>query len=345
MDASHRRLPSVASVSTNILIDDDHLEVETPADNDLENVVLEREIYSLCSPTPPRRTRGPIGLPPQLTIDVRPGLPPRQLGKSLSSRSLRLMPSSPPPPDQSPIPPVPPLPPTGYFQPLAFVTTPPRSRFAKAPPVSQKPQPETKPNDPPDVRKQLRQYLSPRKFDEALAFGFAFPTDEHPSSSSPTNQQFPVRPQPPVPGLTESDSGDGDSDAYPENLSPRTPTTSETSPPATKRLSFGSSVEIRPSLFPPLKSTQTRGPDDGFAHREMTIHMTLTRRDLRAPANGVYGVERPQTAGVAVERVDPLSLNALHICDDPSGAHGAFAVREAKGPNAFKRAWKSIRRN
>lgn len=193
---------------------------------------------------------------------------------------------------------------------------------------------------PGDVRTQLRQYLSPQKFDEAIEFGFAVSNDDR-AMSSPTEQAFPHRA--PAPGLTDDDGGD-DSDNSPDTLSPRTPTTtSDTALPRIKKTSFDSSVEIRPSLFTALRTGKTRSPDGSIGNREMTIKMTLTRRELRAPDEDPYSVKRPTTSGVDVERVDPLALDTLAICEDPTGAHGAFAVGSSKGSKGLKRVWRSIR--
>lgn len=193
-----------------------------------------------------------------------------------------------------------------------------------------------------DVRRQLRQYLTPSKFDEALEFGFALGDDERAVSSSASNKPFPI--QPVAPYLSEDDYADEDSNDSPEQPSPRTPPSNpDIAHPIIKKTSFDSSIEIRPSLFTAMKPYKNRSPEGSVGNREMTIHMTLTRRDLRAPDEDTYGLQRPQTSGVGLEKVDPLALDMLPVSDDTTGAHGAFAVQNSKGLGGLKKVWKSIR--
>lgn len=340
-----RRRRSSATVDTDILIDEDFLECDALSKHSFDALAPEMEIYNLCScPSSSKAKDGAIIPPaPAPAVQESPSTHKQSRSRSLS-RAITLAPMSLPPPELSAVPPVPPLPPPDQL-PLvrhrALTAASSRPQFTGPTPGSQEPTAEAKHFQQRDVRKQLRQYLSPQKFDEALEFGFAFSKDERALSSSVTNQSFPLRL--PAPCLTGDDYGDDDDNNSPETSSPRTPTAPDTAHPGIKKSSFDSSIEIRPSFFTALKTGKTRSPDDSFGDREMTIHMTLTRRDLRAPEEDVYGVQRPTTSGVDVERVDPLALDTLPVCDDPTGAQGAFAVRDSKGTKGLKRVWKSLR--
>lgn len=99
--------------------------------------------------------------------------------------------------------------------------------------------------------------------------------------------------------------------------------------------------------------------------REWTLHMTLTRADLAHPSPSsssvsevaaeahfaveksaeemLYSVQRHQTSGVGLERNDPLALERLKVCEDDTGAQGAFAVgRDGKASKGLKKVWKKF---
>lgn len=339
-----RKRRSSATVDTDILVDDDFLEYDAFSKKSLETVDPDVDAYYMYSRPTSSEAKDETSIPPSPARPMHKlSTFPRQTRSRSSSRSSSLMPIPLPPPGLSDVPPVPPLPPPDQL-PL------PRHRIlATASSLPQLIGPTTDSQEcsveantyQHDVRKQLRQYLSPQKFDEAIEFGFAF-NDEPGPSLSTTSKSFPVRPPPPC--LIDDEYGDEDSYDSAETMSPRTPTeSSDTALPAIRRPSFDSSMEIRPNLFTTLKTGKTRSPDGSLGNREMTIHMTLTRRDLRAPDENIYGVQRPTTSGVDVERVDPLALDILPVCDDPSGAHGVFAVRDSKGSKGLRKVWKSIR--
>ena len=278
----------------------------------------------------------PLPPPPSLQ-DSPPGT--RHFHKRSFSRASTLNPVSLPPPQLSPIPPVPPLPSTSQLPPFApFITSshPPHSR----PTTGSHEAPIDTKYDQSEVRKQIRQYLSPQKFDEALAFGFAPAGEEIPPPSSARTQSFSAHPPPLAP--TEDMYADEDSSASLDTVGPRTPTTvSDSAYPALQHPSFDSSRDApaRQSLFTTEKSSKTRSPAGSLGNREMTIHMTLTRRDLLGPHDG----PRPQTSGVDVKKVDPLALEELLVCDDPTGSQGVFARRDSGSSKGFKRVWRSLR--
>ena len=185
-----------------------------------------------------------------------------------------------------------------------------------------------------DARFKLRSALaSTEKFDEALAFGFS-PTDER-SNSSSTDPSFPLQ----QPTLYHSEQEDDDIKSI-ETLSPRTPTYASEDQPAIKQPSFDSGFEL------PF-THMTRPKTSGSSNREMTIHMTLTRRDLRSPSpeEQLYSAQRFQNTGVDVAKGDPLALEPLAVTEDATGAHGAFAVHDGVLPKGLKRVWKSLTRH
>lgn len=218
-----------------------------------------------------------------------------------------------------------------------------------------------------DTRKQLRRTLmSPETFDEALEFGFETKMPS-PSSTSTHDLPIPVshfsddeyddededeegdeeaqEPQQEEPVIAELeatsdfDFGLSDSTSILEPCSPRTPTPPLLTPsPPIKPGSFDSAIGGLP-LYPPLRpkpTSPTTTPrtfllSPTIENREMTIHLSLTPPDLRSIASTedeLYSVQRQQTSGVAVERNDPLALQALKVCEDDTGMQGAFAVAE-----------------
>jgi hypothetical protein len=189
-----------------------------------------------------------------------------------------------------------------------------------------------------DIRKQLRKSLiSPESFDKVIEFGYV--AEEVPPLPSATTEYFPFHHPPSSSG--ESDCG-GDETST-EATGPRTPT--PTSGPlltAVKQTSFDFGVNMPLKFASDTGLATTHSPAHSISNREVTVHMTLTRPDLRTPEERLYSVQRQQTSGVDVEKQDPLALQVLPVCDDPTGAHGAFAV-QSENSKGFKRVWKTLR--
>jgi len=197
----------------------------------------------------------------------------------------------------------------------------------------------------PQARQKLRQYLaSPQKFDEAVEFGF-------PSHSGPTSDMDIFRQHRSTSGndaqaflkeevisfIDRYDDNDSDEESLDgESDSPVTPAdVDEIFRPAK---SYGSSifagldVSDMPSLnfrFDADMSAPSRISQDPLANREMTLRMTLTRPELRANEEDLYGWSK---------RVDdPLALEELQMSDDMTGQHGAFAVKPNRRSGMFKK--------
>jgi len=182
----------------------------------------------------------------------------------------------------------------------------------------------------PEARNKLRQYLaSPQKFDEAVEFGF-------PSNSA----SITLEPEPTKPNRRSTSNNDAQTflrddvisfiDRYDEHSEDGSSDADSESPitPADANDGFKYAAGTR-SLFSSLDSTdlppldfkfrQFSFPQDPMANREMTLRMTLTRPDLRAPEEELYGwQESPHADLLALEDLPPAT-------DDNTGAHGPFA--------------------
>ena len=73
----------------------------------------------------------------------------------------------------------------------------------------------------------------------------------------------------------------------------------------------------------------------GRSNREMTLRMTLTRPDLRADEEQLYGWKEQKG-----RKDDPFALEELHLTDDMTGAKGAFAVKPKPQGNLVSRLFK-----
>lgn len=215
----------------------------------------------------------------------------------------------------------------------------------------------------PEARLKLRVYLaSAQKFDEAIEFGFPS-NDAMPAGSSIDMQG--VRHHHPRRGLSD-DSGrlktflsDDNSSTYSEDLSlpdsdsPKTPHTPE-------------KHAVKPHHLPTDDSTNSPKGSEGFAHapaasREMTLRMTLTRPDLRACEDQIYGwqkgAQQPLQQGRPSQSFPPQDeapANALYIGDTkPKDSLEKFfaSLDEETTPSTaadggvMKRFWNRVRRN
>ncbi|KAJ4363729.1 hypothetical protein N0V95_001045 [Ascochyta clinopodiicola] len=193
----------------------------------------------------------------------------------------------------------------------------------------------------PETRKKLRMYLaSPQKFDEAIEFGF-------PS----TAEQEAVVPHYQLPPVTkhsrkfsrdmhtflrdgklsffedrnsENQGLESDGDSVVDLESPRTPSSAG--------LSFRMHARQMSSIDSNGLPSQ---PSPGNLQREMTLRMTLTRPDLRADEDALYGWQNPiqhqhqhqKNTATATIQDDPLALEELVLSDDQTGTKGPFYVK------------------
>ncbi|CAE7203049.1 hypothetical protein P3342_011007 [Pyrenophora teres f. teres] len=216
----------------------------------------------------------------------------------------------------------------------------------------------------PEARKKLRMYLaSPQKFDEAIEFGFP---------STPGHES--VTPHYQLPQIVsharkfsrdmhtflrdghlsffEDTSNDNqglesDDDSVADVNSPATPSSTN--------LSF----RLHSRQFSNRKySVESPAPSPISAHgqlnREMTLRMTLTRPDLRADEDQLYGWQgssssshsaspsstKVMAAAIPAPKDDPLALEDLVFSDDMTGTKGAFYIKPKPRGNLVTRILK-----
>lgn len=91
------------------------------------------------------------------------------------------------------------------------------------------------------------------------------------------------------------------------------------------------------SIDSPMASPAHSG--SGQTNREMTLRMTLTRPDLRADEEQLYGWQQSSSPRTSVKD-DPLALEDLVVTDDATGAKGAFYVKPKPRGNLVTRMLK-----
>lgn len=201
----------------------------------------------------------------------------------------------------------------------------------------------------PEARMKLRTYLgSAQKFDEAIEFGFPSNRESLPPQPADDRDRF-------LAPLTLShdfqsflndgwlsfldseeeleDDDEADNDSLPDADSPVTPGDANVAFRQSDEddLSPRSSTDstARPS------SSNKQQPDPFSRHlsggREMTLRMTLTRPDLRANEEELYGWQPPRT------RDDPLALEELPVSDDVNGGQSPFNVKQNRNSGRMKR--------
>jgi hypothetical protein len=221
-----------------------------------------------------------------------------------------------------------------------------RSSHTPTPPVFD---PEATHYRDPEARKKLRTYLaSPQKFDEAIEFGFPSTTGN--DSTTPHYQL------PPIASHSRKFSRDmqtflrdgklsffehvnndnqgleSDEDSVPDMESPTTPSsTGHSFRLHSRQISHSNLSTDDPSGLSPLH------PAAGHLNREMTLRMTLTRPDLRADDDQLYGW---QSSSPKAPKDDPLALEDLVFSDDMTGTKGAFYVKPKPRGNLVTRMLK-----
>ncbi|PTB67028.1 hypothetical protein BBK36DRAFT_1118301 [Trichoderma citrinoviride] len=196
----------------------------------------------------------------------------------------------------------------------------------------------------PEARMKLRVYLaSPHKFDEAIEFGFPSLYDvqgrESVQPRSWSRQETHDR--------TTQSAGDdagsliSDPTSPVETISPRTPQSpehqsGERSPRLHHEGSFSNKVDYAQA---PASS------------REMTLRMTLTRPDLRADEEQMYGWQKPSSAkahahdGLAQPRTYVRAANSKDSISIER-QFAAFDADDAGGDSSVvKRIWNRVRRS
>jgi hypothetical protein len=204
--------------------------------------------------------------------------------------------------------------------------------------------PETKHYKDPEARKALRAMSSPELFDEALEYGFPLPPSNILQNTAKLRSRFSANTSENDRSSSLTSSSTADTKDLPYDDIPSTPDGSTGFPETDVTTGAKASKASLKPTSPPLHRrahttgdmpSHTRTPSS--AHREMTLRMTLTRPILRGAetdVHAVHPVHRISLQPSLMDQVDdPLALERLSICDDPTGAHGAFAIHPETSQN------------
>lgn len=198
-----------------------------------------------------------------------------------------------------------------------------------------------------ETRKKLQFLASPQKFDEAVEFGFP--------STSGDDTTLPRYQLPPISTNARNFSRDMQSFLKDDRISFLDDNEEEEnkglesdaesvadfdSPvtPSSVGLSFKYHARKQSSNF--SSSIDSNGvplihPVTGRLNREMTLRMTLTRPDLRADEEQLYGWQ-----GQKSTKDDPFALEDLPLSDDVNGTKGPFYVKPKSHGNLVSRLFK-----
>ncbi|KAF2635310.1 hypothetical protein P280DRAFT_484689 [Massarina eburnea CBS 473.64] len=207
----------------------------------------------------------------------------------------------------------------------------------------------------PEARKKLRTLASPQKFDEAVEFGFA-PSKDNRGTKAAHYQLPPISTDARnfsrdvqtflnddrmsfLEDDNDEDKGlESDMDSMVDLDSPVTPSSG---------LSLRCNTRQQSSNFSSIDSNGLPAHHPmagGRFNREMTLRMTLTRPDLRADEDQLYGW---QAQAVKSVNTDPFALEELQLTDDMTGSKSPFYVKPKPQGNLvtrlFKRASKKNR--
>jgi hypothetical protein len=227
----------------------------------------------------------------------------------------------------------------------------------------------------PEARLKLRVYLaSPQKFDEAIEFGF--PSFDSPGADGPSHRPNRRQSRQHLSDgsnlrsfLADFDDADDDDDklslttgqhsvADPE--SPQTPQTLEK--PITRPLPFRAASEP-PAHAHMRNASECSYTMDSAGSREMTLRMTLTRPDLRAHEEQIYGWQqgvmrqtgkKPQQYSHlrdnSITNISQVAETAAPRGNSKESMDKVFAeidqsVNYAPNNNVMKRIWNRVRRS
>lgn len=185
---------------------------------------------------------------------------------------------------------------------------------------------------------------SPQKFDEAIEFGFpsAYTTDLAPhryqlppiatGARNFTRDLHTFLRDDTISFLDNDDDNTGlesDSDSLADLDSPVTPSSVGLSFRYPSRQQSSNMSSLDSNGLPLLHPVASR------FNREMTLRMTLTRPDLRADEEQLYGWQ-----GQKGTKDDPFALEDLPLSDDMNGTKGPFYVKPKPSSNLVTRLFK-----
>lgn len=156
---------------------------------------------------------------------------------------------------------------------------------------------------------------------------------------------------------TEDDDNEDDENLDSESvetIGPRTPSPMDHADAAVQQTTDESSVDLSEfRLDAPSKTPSVLDRASSSFSNYSSSHGSIGSRTkvLRTSSEEIlYAYQRRLTSGVDVETCEPLALEALPVCDDNTGAHGAFAMPHAPDGTStspskgLKRVFKSFRR-
>ncbi|KAK4085347.1 uncharacterized protein Triagg1_337 [Trichoderma aggressivum f. europaeum] len=194
----------------------------------------------------------------------------------------------------------------------------------------------------PEARMKLRVYLaSPHKFDEAVEFGFPSLYDTQGRETSQIRSWSRQESYDKIHSSTGDDAESliSDPTSPVETVSPRTPESLD-HPPAEH------SPRLPHEGAWPSKVDYAQAP---ASSREMTLRMTLTRPDLRADEEQMYGWQKPSSSkGQAHDgSAQPRSYSQASNPKDNIERQFAIMDQEAASSdnNMVKRFWNRVRRS
>lgn len=196
-----------------------------------------------------------------------------------------------------------------------------------------------------ETRKKLQFLASPQKFDEAVEFGF--PSTNGNDATPPRYQLPPISTDARnfsrdmqtflrddrISFLEDNDDEnrglESDSESVADFESPVTP--------SSVGVSFRYHGRKQSSNFSSMDSNGVPliHPVNGRLNREMTLRMTLTRPDLRADEEQLYGWQGQKNI-----KDDPFALEDLPLSDDMNGTKGPFYVKPKPHGNLVSRLFK-----
>ncbi|KAH0595886.1 hypothetical protein MHUMG1_06435 [Metarhizium humberi] len=202
----------------------------------------------------------------------------------------------------------------------------------------------------PDARMKLRVYLaSPHKFDEAVEFGFPSIEEVQSSENYPRRKRASLSQGQSTNSMAKSNGSpeDDKSSVYSDGAS-----TKEPESPRTPEMEKSLSVK-------PVRVSQEK--DDisntaGYAQapaacREMTLRMTLTRPDLRANEDQIYGWQKTSNGRKSQARDEPLSpVSTTREGHSKESIERQLATMDqedllANDNGVMKRFWNRVRRS
>lgn len=201
--------------------------------------------------------------------------------------------------------------------------------------------PEAKHYKDPEMRRALRAMSSPEQFDEALEYGFPAPPSHGPLDVGRLRSKRSVNALENDRSSSLTSSSTAETKDLPFGAVPSTPDGSTCFSEASVGICAMASEANLKITSPPLHrrahttgDVPTHSRTTSSVNREMTLRMTLTRPILRsAETDAQISYKTSLQPSLMDQQDDPLALESISICDDPTGAHGAFAINPETSQN------------